>query len=309
MAAARVPSASRRRPSASATLDFIWVLQHYPLRWLVRACPEALLGGVRIGVTALHRLLRRDTRRRAAREMSAMLGVPAEDSARLAHRFIGHVAQRAYLDLRIFARRAPLCETLPVIAGAGHLDTAIAAGRGAVLVAVHRFANVAGLLTLRDRGYPVLTLKGASRWRPATSLWERTIETRHRRNLEAQIPERVDPNDPDAPLTILRRLRGGGLVSIHPDIWRNTSPVPFLGGVWPVNGGLLEVARLTGCAVLPIECAYEGRGLRIDIHPPLPLATDGSPEACAARNFPLLVAELERQVRRHPDQWGRWALL
>jgi hypothetical protein len=49
-----------------------------------------------------------------------------------------------------------------------------------------------------------------------------------------------------------------------------------------------------------------GGSLQVELGAPLPFQTTGTAEECARLNLPILVAELERQVRAHPDQWETW---
>jgi len=125
--------------------------------------------------------------------------------------------------------------------------------------------------------------------------------------LDRTFPDGILSYDPDCTLKILWRLRAGGIVYIAADTRSRTSvAVPFLGGQLVVSRGVLEVARLAGCPLLPYDCTYDADGLRIELGVPLQLRADGRPADYIANNLPILVAALERQIKACPDQWTLW---
>jgi lauroyl/myristoyl acyltransferase len=157
-------------------------------------------------------------------------------------------------------------------------------------------------------GYRMLSIRGLSppRFGRLAQPW---LGPRTRRLAELMLSESeyVNRKDPDCSLRATQRLRDGGIVFLCPDVGGSRAvEVPFLRGSYRVGSGVLSLARLSGAPVVPLTTSYAGHRLRIELGEPLPLRSQGTAEECNAANLPILVAELERQVRAYPDQWEKW---
>ena len=80
--------------------------------------------------------------------------------------------------------------------------------------------------------------------------------------------------------------------------------VPFFGQpAWTPSGGAMLAVR-KGCPVVPGFIHRRPDGTHeAQIHPPLPVPTDGSLEDCVEELTAAATAVIERQVRAHPEQW------
>jgi lauroyl/myristoyl acyltransferase len=244
--------------------------------------------------------------------MQDALGIPAAVADALARRALRAVEARAHFELRLAAGRATLFPEGSTMTGLEHFDRALGTGKGVILVTIHRFAALQGLLALRERGYPILAVRArqggrsfgrivrrlAARARAVTPLW----------------PDRLTPDDPDLPLKILTQLRAGGPLYLTADVQhtKHAVPVKFMNGVLRVNPGVFEFARLTGCQLVPIDIRYDldasggDTRLRIDFEAPLICRSSGNKDERDRDNLSTLAATLERMVRRCPEQWKRW---
>ena len=286
--------------------DVLWLIHLYPLGWLVRRCPMAVLDLLEMLVTFAYQTLQRRQRDVVAMRMRERLGIADNEAQMLARRYFQHVSRRAQLDLRTLCERPMGRWANLSVLGRQHLERALSEGTGALLVSVHRFAARHATLAFRDTGFPVFAVH-ANMIPQYSRLGRRWIGRKYQLVLDRTFPDGILSYDPDCTLKILWRLRAGGIVYIAADTRSRTSvAVPFLGGQLVVSRGVLEVARLAGCPLLPYDCTYDADGLRIELGVPLQLRADGRPADYIANNLPILVAALERQIKACPDQWTLW---
>ncbi len=105
---------------------------------------------------------------------------------------------------------------------------------------------------------------------------------------------------------IIGALRRNEVVLVVPDEFKTTGvAVDFLGRQVPAPRGPITIARRTGAAVLPVFMVRD-RGNRLTLHvePEIRFAHTGDREADLRANARLFVREIEKMVRRHPDQWS-----
>jgi lauroyl/myristoyl acyltransferase len=287
--------------------DFIWLAHFYPVAWLVRWCPAPALEWLEMSSTSFYQALEGAQRALVATRMQRKLGLSGEEAQTLARRFVNYRTLRAQLDLRVLARRPMGRWTNLDVVGKPHLEQALAAGNGVLLVSVHRLAARHATLALHDLGYPLLAVH-ANRPPQRTRIESRWIAPKHMLTLDCTFPDRVSSHDPDCVLKVYRRLRAGGMVYIAADARdpRSSVPAEFLGDQRGVSRGVLEIARLAGSPVLPYDPTFDDAGLRIEIGAPLQLRTDVGRSDYISTNLPVLVTELERQIKIRPEQWSLW---
>jgi lauroyl/myristoyl acyltransferase len=201
--------------------------------------------------------------------------------------------------------------------GAAHLDSALAAGSGAVLwVANFCFNALATKKALHDAGYRLWHLSrpehGFSKSTAGIALYNGIRTGAERQQLEGRIVfERDRPGA--AAVAAMRVLAQNGILSITAGDWegQRIAGIDVCGGKLHLAVGAPRFARLAGAALLPV---FTVRGadlqtIRVVIEPALAVPIDGTTDdalQAAAQAFGRL---LERYVRRYPAEWGDWKKL
>ncbi len=291
-----------------AVKDLMWLAYLYPLRWLARVCSDRFWFGLQRLADPLYRWIHREPIRAAARRMAA--GVPAspEAAAALAKLYIRNALQRGFDDLAFGCGRPDAGSHPPLITGLEHLERAAQLGRGVVTFSVHSFATRSAHRALRSMGYPVVVVRARTIPVSFGRFGQWALGGAYTRCLQNLAVESISNDDPNVTLEIARRLRAGWLVHIAPDsrVSATSHLVPFLGTERRISSGILDIARICRCPLLPLSAAYDGPRLRIGLLPPLELHPAPGAEAHTRANLPLLSAELERQIRANPAQWEMW---
>jgi lauroyl/myristoyl acyltransferase len=201
--------------------------------------------------------------------------------------------------------------------GVAHLDSALAAGRGAVLwVANFCFNALATKKALHDAGYRLWHLSrpehGFSRSTAGIALYNGIRTGAERQQLEGRIVfERDRPGA--AAVAAMRVLAQNGILSITAGDWegQRIAGIDVCGGKLPLAVGAPRFARLAGAALLPVFTVRgaDQQTIRVVIEPALAVTTDGKTDdalQAAAQAFGRL---LERYIRRFPAEWRDWARL
>jgi KDO2-lipid IV(A) lauroyltransferase len=187
-----------------------------------------------------------------------------------------------------------------VVRGELHLQDALAAGRGAVLVTAHTAGwEVVGPVLARGQGRP-FTMVAAAEQDPGAS----AIQDAARRAPGVRVTHAG--NDPVAAIALARRLRAGGLVAVQIDrapVAARSRAVTLFGEPARVPEGPLRLAMLTGAPMVPAFVARSGfRRYEVTVRPPVVLARTAT-EADLDRAASHLAGELETFVRAHPTEW------
>jgi lauroyl/myristoyl acyltransferase len=287
------------------THDILWALHHFPVRWATRRLPPSYLALSDAAADVLGRAAAVPMRRRAAHRFADHLGVSPAEAKALARRHVDHQLRRLRFERRLHCHPPRALPPACVVDGESHLDAALTGRRGVLLFGLHRFAVAEALLALRARKVPVLVVR-SDRVRAAHGrLASRWIAPRLGAMLDLTFPDRLSPEQPDAALTITRRLRDNGIVYITPDggTTRRVASVPVGRSQWLLRVGLLDLARLAGAVLLPTDFLYDGGCVRVIIDGAVPTPTSRD-SATKAAHFEEVGAALERQLHRAPDQWA-----
>jgi KDO2-lipid IV(A) lauroyltransferase len=174
--------------------------------------------------------------------------------------------------------------------GLAALDAAHAAGRPVILVTGH-FGNYdAARGSLVARGFRVGALYKPMR--------DAGFNARYVQAMEA-IGRPMFPRGRAGMAAMVRFLRGGGMLAMAIDQhMRHGAPLTFLGVEAATALSAAELALRHDALLVPIYGVRQPDGLsfRVTIEAPVPA---GTPEAMTQ----ALNDSLERQVRRHPEQW------
>ena len=297
------------RARTSRVTDLFWLLYLYPLRLISLLLPPA--GLYRIGKLAgpLVRFQSRKTRKRAARRILSVLpGATPAGAARIAEQCVSHEMRHKLDDLVL---QGPARATLPQAAtvdGIQHLDRALAAGKGVILLTTHFFGVRMAMAHLTKIGYAPLRVQNQGVRGASEGALQYGLRQRHRSVRSRGVGDVVYVQDPECGLKILQRLRSGGLVQMHIDSRHAKTTVEgrFFGVPRRFTAGVFDLVRLSGCAVIPTLCLGDGDGVDIRFDPILNVERADSREEFVNANLRAFTEVLERQVAAHPEQWRLW---
>lgn len=294
--------------------DLFWLVYLYPARLLARLFGPGALYALGHVVEPLFQWSVRRQKQEARRRMQLVFGpsMASNEIEALLRRFVANAIPRAVDDLFLARPDAVKHMPPPHVEGLDHLREALAAGRGALLLGGHFYANRVGKSHLRAMGFPVLTVRNAlpaDRW--MGRLGESSIQRRYLEFLHGIMGELVFTQDPQCALKIFRRLREGGMVNVLFDVtsYSHAQEAPFLGSRKAFATGLLEIVRLSGCAVVPMLCTGNQRHCRIEFREALRMQPAANRQEYAAANLARLTEVLEEMIRRQPEEYELWCRL
>ena len=295
-------------------LDIAFLIYYYPLRWVLAIFGSRILDLVQFCAEPLGRVLQRGDLRIAERGMTKLLEIAPQQARAIARRYCGNRVHTSLLELLPDQHASG---ARPVrIDGREHLDQALKQGRGAVLVALHCLAKREAREGLQRAGIEYLPLihvpmshvsERDPRYAGYGRLLCRFARSRLHPMLWTKLSRYIARMDPDAVLEITRVLREGGLVMVSPDVTISSTaqPVRFLNSLRRMSTGSLDIARLTGCPLIPMWVWRSGNQCVVEFHEPLGVCFDGGEETRES-NVRVLIEAMERQLRAHPDQWELW---
>lgn len=232
--------------------------------------------------------------------LAPLLGEDRRRLCRAAHRLFRNYAEIMVDYAFFFGGPTPDLEGFFRVAeGAEHVERALEAGRGVVLVTAHLGFWELGSLFFRGRDLPmhVLTLEDpdpgvhAERERLRAGLGIETITV---------------GNDPWGSLAVARALRNNGVVAMLVDRYEGPDAVPveLFGRCTHFAPGPALYARLARAAVIPAFVLSEGRGLyRGLIQPPVPMEFSEDRAGDLRRNTQRLATAIGQVIRAYPEQW------
>ena len=264
---------------------------------LAQAAASALPRPARLALArGLGRLLSRavPAERRAVRSNLARVlpgASPRELDARVAETFANFGA--FFADLLTLNRRPDLAAYVASAEGEHHLDAALGAGRGVVLLTAHlgNWEFAGRLLSSRGRRTAHVVLSAEQ---------DQALE----RYLRLDSPQLrfVTRRHATSTLGLLAALRRAELVAMQADRptgGRGDAIVPFFGEPAAFPIGPFVLARAAGGAVVPAFCAMAPGGrYRLEIDAPIWVKPGEEAGALATT-----VAALERVIRAYPTQW------
>jgi phosphatidylinositol dimannoside acyltransferase len=186
------------------------------------------------------------------------------------------------------------------IDGREHIDTALAAGRGAIFASPHLGNWDAGGAWLAASGYPATAV--VERLRPA-ELYERFARYRRALGLE------LLPLDDGAETLrgTIRALREGRLACLvcDRDLTGGGVPVRLFGAAAVMPGGPAAIALRTGAPLLPCAVYHDRRPghWRAVVHPPLTPEATGDTRTDTLALSQRLASEFEGLIAADPTQW------
>lgn len=245
-------------------------------------------------------------RRNCQRDLAKLLGLPPGDP-RVRELLLG--SYRATLiavleALAMFDRRQDddLLQARCEVAGMEHLQPALAAGRGAILLSTHMGNGALVALRLARDGWPVSVV-----YRQARMMSEEFLE----RGLPLYGIEGIRANAGiHAYSRMLDALRRGRIVFMMMDqgarAARDGIVLRFLGKDMPVAAGPAQLARHSQAPLLPQFAVASDPAWKFTIGPPVQRGPGSTLEA----DVEQLVRLTERHILKYPQLWSwhhrRW---
>ncbi len=264
------------------------------LRRLGPARGDALLGG--IGALA-HAAW--PPRRRLVEEAASRAGVVGLDAAKVREELPGHVARSLARDYLLDGPDDGEALARFEVHGEEHLASALASGRGAVVVGCHLGAYVAGLHWLYRRGIPLRLL--VQRPRHVSGYLRRQFDREDGPHPQPGLFLRRGLAPADAADRLLRAraaLRDGLAVYLSGDIpWcsANARPGHLLGRTRPFLAIWADLAAIARAPVVPAFCTHRPGGrYALRFERPWSVSPGGEADA-VARYMALLDAAIAAQ--------------
>jgi KDO2-lipid IV(A) lauroyltransferase len=200
--------------------------------------------------------------------------------------------------------------------GLEHLDKALVQGRGAMLLFGHFGANQIVMPAIGYSGYKMCQLSA-----PAT-VWKEVLPNREFSPLEERMMQERWKHELSLPVRHINIF--GSLKEAFRCLQRNEVlgvaidggggkeriALDFLGRRALFSPGAVDMARRTGCAVLPTFVVRDSNGRNtMIIEPSLDMSQDGVGGEFIQRNMQLFVKRLEDYVLRRPDLYVNFLAL
>ncbi len=203
------------------------------------------------------------------------------------------------LDLWRFEAGQPIDDLLRSTTGWEHFVTAQAQNRGVLLVTPHlgNWEFGGPLMTKRGVALQVLTLA-----EPGKAFTEMRRASRAKWDIETL----VVGDDPMAFVEVIRRLESGATVALLVDRPPAATAimVELFGQPFAASIAAAELARASGCVLLPVYLPRDNSGYDAHILPSIPYdrATLRDREA-RRRLTQTIISTFEPLIRKHLDQW------
>jgi KDO2-lipid IV(A) lauroyltransferase len=253
-----------------------------------------------LGATAagLYALLHPRRRRVVAENLTPVLDGNASQAQACALRLFRQFGRKMAALLR-HESGAPMPYTPADWSGWEHLEQARGRGQGVLLVTLHLGDWEFGGALLARLGIPLLVLTQAE---PGSGFTELRQAARRREGISTV----VVGSDPFAFIEVVRRLQEGALVALLIDRPQPAGAVEVTLFNRPFRASIAaaDLARATGCCLLPVYVIRTRHGCAAHVLPEIPYqrADLGNREARRLLTAGLLQA-FEPAIRQHPDQW------
>jgi KDO2-lipid IV(A) lauroyltransferase len=301
--AASDDSAASHDSAASDDTDFgAWAgyLTYRSLGTAMQKLPEPVAAGAAAAVALVLSGARSGPRTMYERHLRRVVGPQlgsAEVAAYTRRAFLNYA--RYWLEGARLPTLAPdvVADRMLLESGYEHLVAGMAAGQGVIMALPHIGSWEWGGTWLALQGYPMTSV--AEPLEPP-ALYDWFVSQREAMGLT------IVPLGADASRVLLRTLRAGKLVGLlcDRDIVGNGIEVEFFGERTTMPAGPAMLALRTGAVLLP-TAVYSGPGREHTavIMAPVPAERSGPLRKDVARVTQLIANDLERLIRRAPEQW------
>lgn len=189
--------------------------------------------------------------------------------------------------------------------GFEHLEAAHLGGHGALLLTPHLSFFELGSAVMHEFGYPMVALTNPE---PSPELTQWRADYRRRWGVET-----VEVGGGQLQfIEIVRHLKAGKFVAAlfdRPHASQSFS-AQLPGGPLPCSSGILLLALLAQCPVVPVTVVLKPNGrYLLEAFAPIVIERRNSPAETLQHYTQVLVDALLSTITRHPDQWFQFAPL
>jgi KDO2-lipid IV(A) lauroyltransferase len=202
-------------------------------------------------------------------------------------------------DLLRYEAGRPVDKLFEELSGWKHFIAAQDQRRGVLLVTPHLGNWEFGGALLTQRGYQLQVITLAE---PGRGFTEMRQASRARWGIETL----VIGEDPFAFVEVIRRLEAGATVALLIDRPPAASAVTvdLFGRPFDASIAAAELARASGCVLLPVYLPRHGRGYAAHILPEIPYERAAlRSRAARVQITQQIMRAFEPAIRQHPDQW------
>jgi lauroyl/myristoyl acyltransferase len=241
------------------------------------------------------------TRRRnmVGNNIQRAIGIENKNTLTRQVRYVFRNAAKNYFDLtKLSQMNLKNLDGQVKIEGMPHLTGAVNNGKGVIIATAHLGNFEFSAHVVAAQGFEMMIL--------IEDFDDSNPFLRKLAGLRRGTGVRIFPVDMMGLKECLKTLRRGGIVTIvcDRDLQGNGIKTLFFGEETTFPVGVVDLALRTGAAIVPI---FGLRGPKnttsIFIEPPLNLADSENPDQAIKANLEVLVAVLEKYIRKYPDQW------
>jgi len=265
--------------------------------WLGRRLPYPVLVQIGTVCALLYRVVARHRFDTVLANLRPLC--PSEAAAEAAaHRLFTHFS-RKLVDLWVYESGGNIDHKFGELQGLEHILSTQASGKGLLLVTPHlgNWEFGAPLLTRQGVSMQVVTLA-----EPDEQLTELRKQSRALRDVETL----VIGADPFGFIELIRKLEDGATVALLVDRPAQATAVTVELFNRPIHASFApaELARATGCAILPVHILREGNHYVAEALAPVDYDRAALRDPVARHQLTQkIMRAFEPAIRQHPDQW------
>jgi predicted RND superfamily exporter protein/lauroyl/myristoyl acyltransferase len=265
---------------------------------LVKVVPLRSIMGLGRVFANVYWLLARHRRAVVIQNLAPALAGDAELARRTAKALFHQFAHKV-IDLWRYETGLDIAASFGRATGWEHFVAAQAEKKGVLLLTPH--------LGNWEFGGPMLTSRGVSlQVLTLAEPGKRFTQLRQASRARWQIETLVVGNDPLAFVEIIKRLEAGACVALLIDRPPPASAVTveLFGRPFPASIAAAELARASGCALLPVYIPWEGNAYAAHMLPPIAYDRASLRDRTARQQLTQqIVRTFEPIIRQHLDQW------
>jgi KDO2-lipid IV(A) lauroyltransferase len=286
-------NAALSRPSSFYSAR-LWRLGLRAARWL----PDSISKRAVFGLAWMYCRIVWHRRKVVAQNLLPVLGGDQAAAEQTARKLFGEFALKLN-DLWRYEAGAPVSRWQAAWDGWEILAAAQARGRGVLLITLHLGNWELGGAFLAQQGLDLVVLTQSE---PEPQLTALRQASRARRRIKTF----VVGEDPFAFVEIIKRLQGGGTLAMLLDrpAPATAVPVQFFGRAFAASVAPAELARASGCALIPVYVVRESAGYAAKVLPEIHYdRADLGSRPTRMRLTQEIVTAFEPIIRRYLTQW------